>query len=288
MSKHSVFCTILKQISDDHRCPEEPFAAQADSKQIIEKARKLTRRELLRNAPVSPGAKLLIAATGLCGERNRNLGILMHCCEAWDPVGQCFDDTSFQCTNFHGRSHIVTSLARENIAEREAVQNLPGLKLKFDNALAKCRLSLRSCISKKPMICLHAVTDEEGRLLEDEDESCTRLRTDGVTLLSHVSMTNDTTHMRPFSILCKKPRKIPNGLSKSKILTMCQQPRKNPLLALMESPVACTGVLVGWAPTSSLRRLDLWWKVARSFLPVSQQAGPYLFPNLLLSTTTGK
>ena len=39
MSKHPLFCTILKQISDDHRYLDEPFAAQADFKQIIEKAR---------------------------------------------------------------------------------------------------------------------------------------------------------------------------------------------------------------------------------------------------------
>ena len=45
------------------------------------------------------------------------------------------------------------------------------------NALAKCRLSLRAWVSKKPMLCLHPVTDEEGRPLDDEDESGTRLCT---------------------------------------------------------------------------------------------------------------
>ena len=33
-------------------------------------------------------------------------------------------------------------------------------------------------VSKKPMLCLHPVTDEEGRPLDDEDESGTRLCTD--------------------------------------------------------------------------------------------------------------
>ena len=40
MSKHPVFCTILKRISDGHQYSDEPFAALADVKVIIEKARK--------------------------------------------------------------------------------------------------------------------------------------------------------------------------------------------------------------------------------------------------------
>ena len=44
-----------------------------------------------------------------------------------------------------------------------------------DNALAKCKLGLRAWRSKKPMLCLHAVTDEDGHFLEHEDESGKRL-----------------------------------------------------------------------------------------------------------------
>ena len=40
-----------------------------------------------------------------------------------------------------------------------------------DNTLAKCRLGLRALRTKKPMLCLHAVTDEDGHPLENEDES---------------------------------------------------------------------------------------------------------------------
>ena len=43
-----------------------------------------------------------------------------------------------------------------------------------DNALARCSISQRAWAAKKPMPCLHAVTDEEGRPLDDEDESGTR------------------------------------------------------------------------------------------------------------------
>ena len=44
-----------------------------------------------------------------------------------------------------------------------------------DNALAKCRLGLRAWRPKKPMLCLHAVTEEDGHSLENEDESGRKL-----------------------------------------------------------------------------------------------------------------
>ena len=56
MAKHHVFCSTLEQISDGHEYP--------DFKLIIEKARKRTRDELLRNTPGSPSTELSIAATG--------------------------------------------------------------------------------------------------------------------------------------------------------------------------------------------------------------------------------
>ena len=172
MSKHPVFGTILKQISDDHQYPEEPSAALAYLMQIIEKARKRTGHELLRNTPGSPGAKLLIAATAM---RARGTYMWAHsctCCAAWEPVGQCFDRYSFECTTFHGLCQIIASLTRESIAEREtAVHGLPWTQTEKDNALAKCRLSVRAWVSEKPMLCLHGVTDEEGYPFEDEDES---------------------------------------------------------------------------------------------------------------------
>ena len=59
MVKHPVFCTILKQISDGHQYADEQFAALADLKLIIAKARKRTHHELLRNTPGSPSAKFI-------------------------------------------------------------------------------------------------------------------------------------------------------------------------------------------------------------------------------------
>ena len=81
----------------------------------------------------------------------------MLCCEAWEPVGKCFDQNSFECIDFHGLS------------------NLPWMQTEKDNTLAKCRLGLRAWRSKKPMLCLHAVTDEDDHPLENDDESGRRL-----------------------------------------------------------------------------------------------------------------
>ena len=94
----------------------------------------------------------------------------MLCCEAWEPVEKCFDQNSFECIDFHGLSQIIASLTRERLVEREAeIGNLPWTQTEKDNALAKWRLGLRAWRSKKPMLCLHAVTDE------NEDESGRRL-----------------------------------------------------------------------------------------------------------------
>ena len=68
------------------------------------------------------------------------------------------------------------SLTREDFAEREAeIRNHPWTQTERDNALAKCRLGLRAWRAKKPMLSLHAVTDEHGHLLQNEEETGRRL-----------------------------------------------------------------------------------------------------------------
>ena len=49
MSKHPVFCTILKRISDGHQYSDEPFPALADFQVMMEKARKQAHQEVLRH-----------------------------------------------------------------------------------------------------------------------------------------------------------------------------------------------------------------------------------------------
>ena len=83
MSKHPVFCSLLQRRYDDHRFSTVLFGALAEFKVLLEKAKRLTIRELSRKTPDSIGAKLLLASTALRANRNRHLGTLMRCCEAW-------------------------------------------------------------------------------------------------------------------------------------------------------------------------------------------------------------
>ena len=163
MSKHPVFCSILKRLHDDHRFSADPFGALAEFKAILERAKKQTVRELSRKTPDSTGAKLSIASPALRVYRNRHLVTLMHCCEAWKPIANCFDPISFECADFQRLSQIIANLTRENLAEREAEKtNLPWTQTEKDNAL-------------EAVLCLSAVTDEEGHTSENEVESVRRL-----------------------------------------------------------------------------------------------------------------
>ena len=101
----------------------------------------------------------------------------MCCCEAWKPVAKCFEPISFECIDFQWLSQIVANLTRESLAEREAEikKQLPWTQTEKDNALAKCRFGQRAWRCKKTVVCLNAVTDEDGHPLENEDESGRRL-----------------------------------------------------------------------------------------------------------------
>ena len=79
-------------------------------KVLLHKAKKLTIRELSRKTPDSIGAKLLIASTALRACRNRHLGTLMRCCEAWQPVEDCFDPISFECDDFQDSARSLRTL----------------------------------------------------------------------------------------------------------------------------------------------------------------------------------
>ena len=160
MSKQPVFSSFLKRLHDGQQYPAEPFGALADFKTVIEKARR-TVRELSRRTPNSQGAKLLTASTALRANRNRHLGILLRCYEAWESVGTCFDPISFERIDFHGLSQIIARLTREGLGEREE-EEPSWTQTEKDNVLARCRLGRRAWRAKKPLLSLNAVTDEDG------------------------------------------------------------------------------------------------------------------------------
>ena len=163
MSKHPIFGSILQQHYDDHRFSLDPFCALAELKVLLHEAKKMTKRELSRQTPDCIGAKLLIGSTALRAYRNRHLGTLMRCCEAWKPIEDCFDTFSFECVDFQRLSQIIAGLTRENLEAREAeVSNLPWTQTEKDIALARCRSGQRAWRNKKPVLSLSAVTDEEG------------------------------------------------------------------------------------------------------------------------------
>ena len=65
------------------------------------------------------------------------------------------------------------SLSQRGEAE---INHLHWTQTEKDNALANCRLGLRAWRSEKPMLCLHAVIDEDGHPLENENENESRRR----------------------------------------------------------------------------------------------------------------
>ena len=100
MTKHLVFCSILKRLHDNHRFSANPFGPLPEFKVVLERAQKQTSRELSRKTPDSIGTKLFVACTALRAYRNTHLGTLMRCCEAWKPIENCFDTSSFECVDF--------------------------------------------------------------------------------------------------------------------------------------------------------------------------------------------
>ena len=150
----------------------DPFCALAEFQVLLNKAKKMTSRELSLQTPDCIGAGLLIASTALRAYRNRHLGTLMRCCEAWKPVEDCFDTSSFECIDFQRLSQILAGLTRESFEAREAeVSTLAWTQTEKDIALARCRCGQRAWRSKKPVLFLSAVTDEEGHPLDKEDDS---------------------------------------------------------------------------------------------------------------------
>ena len=74
----------------------------------------------------------------------------MRCCEAWKPIENCFDLTSFESVDFQRLSQIIANFTREDLGEREAeITNLPWTQTEKDNALARCRIGQHASRTEK-------------------------------------------------------------------------------------------------------------------------------------------
>ena len=214
---------------------------------------------LQRKTPGSPGTKLFIASTAFSAYRNRHLGSLMYCCAAWELVGKCFDQCSFECIDFRGPSQIIASLPRERIAEREAeICNLSWTQTEKDNALAKCRLGLRAWCTKNPMLCLHAVTDEDGHPWR----MWTNLAGDSVKIGAR-SLRHHC-HETILGYVQKAPDGIRWEIDKNEFGELMATKKRILLPAPMGFHTAFTGVQEGWDRRFHSRFINIYLRVACS------------------------
>ena len=119
MSKHPIFGSILQQLHDDHRFSPDPLCALAELKVLLHS-------ELSRQTPDCIGAKLSITSTALRAYRNRQLGTLMRCCEAWKPIEDCFDALSFECIDFQRLATSLLALLVKTL-QHVKLRSLPSL-----------------------------------------------------------------------------------------------------------------------------------------------------------------
>ena len=82
----------------------------------------------------------------------------------------------FPLNELTSRGSVRSLRTFENLEEREAeITNIAWTQKEKDTALARCRIGQRACRTKKSVLSLSAVTDEEGHPLDNEDESGRRL-----------------------------------------------------------------------------------------------------------------
>ena len=86
------------------------LCAFAESKVLLHKAKKITKREPSRQAPDGIGVKLLITSTALRANRNRHLGTVMLSSEASKPIQDCFETSSFDCIDFQRLAKLLRIL----------------------------------------------------------------------------------------------------------------------------------------------------------------------------------
>ena len=132
------------------------FCALAELKVLLNKAKKMTCRELSRKTPDSIGAKLLIPSTALRAYRKKHPGTLLRCCGGSARSLRTLLVELLRNAQLRSRISLGHRLKKTLLQPDAEVDNVHG-------------------VTKNPCLSLSAVTDEEGHPLENEDESGRRL-----------------------------------------------------------------------------------------------------------------
>ena len=154
------------------------------------------------------------------------------------------------------RRLLQVSHAKEMLIERLKLRNFPWTRTEKDNALTKCRLGLRVWRSKKPMLSLHVVTDEDGNPLENEDDSG-RWLCECWSAIFEARVEGEGHHGR--EPILRYVQKAPDDrrweIDRNEFDEFLST-KKNPLQVTMRFHIVSTGLLEDWALNSHTMRAD--------------------------------
>ena len=186
---------------------------------------------------------------------------------------------------FQRLSQIIANLTCENLAEREAeITNLPWTQTEKDNAPARCGIGQRAWRTKNPVVCLSAVTDEEGHPLENEDESGRRLcEYWGSIFQARVEGPRHHQYEDILRYVQKAPDDIHWTIDKTEFDELIAI-KKDSAPGPMEFHMALTDVRGDWAHGSFLTLTNICWKEV-PFQNISLKVRRSLSPRPLTSMT---
>ena len=161
-----------------------------------------------------------------------------------------------------GSARLLQASLGKTLQNEKEIGNLLWTQTEKDNALAECRLGLRAWRTEKPMLCLHAVADEDGHPLEHEDESGRRLCDYWCTIFQ--ARAQGPRHHQYENVL-RYVQEARNDIrwviDKKQSLKNSWQQRRNLLLALMEFRTAFTDVREGWVRGLCFAHTSMCWRV---------------------------
>ena len=259
MPKQPVFCYILKLLDEEHQYPADPCGALAAFKLILEKSKK---GRLFANSHVRHltawEPSYWTASTALRAYRNNRScdvarrGNLLGNASTQSPLNvPTSAGSADHCCPHSGKPCRTGSRNREPPLDTDRERQCYG----------KVQAWTSSMVRQEPMLCLHAVTDEDGHPLENEEESGRRLCDCWGTIFQ--VRAEGPKHHRYENILRyvqKAPGDIRWVMTKMN-LTSSWLLRRNPLLVVMEFRTAFTDVREVWVRGFCFVHTNMCWTV---------------------------